>query len=248
MHRLNIGALLVFYFFLACTEVSPNLQYSLQTLVYNEPDCDAEKEACLHVTLHYPFFDSGDSAAVALMNLFVGNHILEVLGMGDVESDAFPNINGAVKDLQKSYLKLKYEYSDYDTSWKATVTTTKVFESDILLVFFLESIVHFGGAHTNTNRRYYNIEKTTGKDLKYEYFIDDLASFQETAEQTFRHQIGIDDTTGLNESVYQFPNNHFQLSANFGFKGDSIVLFYNRYEIASFATGPTEIKIGLRLK
>ena len=60
-------------------------------------------------------------------------------------------------------------------------------------------------------------------------------------EQVTQHELP--DTASLNENYYEFPDDKFQLNQNYGFRKDGIVFYYNNYEIAPYAAGPTEVVI-----
>jgi hypothetical protein len=63
------------------------------------------------------------------------------------------------------------------------------------------------------------------------------------AEQIFRKVKEIPDTASLNENYFEFPDDTFQLNKNYGFKKEGIVFYYNNYEIAPYAAGPTDVVI-----
>jgi hypothetical protein len=59
----------------------------------------------------------------------------------------------------------------------------------------------------------------------------------------FRQARQLADTASLSDNYFEFPEDKFQLNKNYGFKKEGIVFFYNSYEIAPYAAGPTEVVI-----
>ena len=62
-------------------------------------------------------------------------------------------------------------------------------------------------------------------------------------EQIFRQVKEIPDTASLNENYFEFADDTFQLNKNYGFRKEGIVFYYNNYEIAPYAAGPSEVLI-----
>ncbi len=217
-----------------------NLRYTVRNYQYDESGCNPGIQPCLLVNISYPVFSSLDSLANQI-NFFIGNGILDIIGLGDVESNTSLNLDKSISQLQKSFNRLKNDFKDYGTGWTVSIATIPIFSNDTLEVFAIESMTFFGGAHPNTNRRYYNINTATGKILKYNDLGINLDELKSRAEESFRRQNNLSEEESFNENGYLFPKNEFILSANFGIRGDSIILFYNRYEIAPYSNGPTEL-------
>ncbi len=59
----------------------------------------------------------------------------------------------------------------------------------------------------------------------------------------FRQTRQVPDTASLSDHYFEFPEDKFELNKNYGFKKEGIVFYYNNYEIAPYAAGPTEIVI-----
>lgn len=229
-------------FCLGCVSGRGGLDYRISHTEYNNQDCQQEKEACFVANINYPEFEGLDSLKLIFPKRIVGNSIIDALGMGDSESTELPDIEKALNYVAGSLEKAKDSFT-YGSGWIVDVQTIPVYKNDTILVFALEIMTYFGGVHPNTNRVYYNLNRQTGKRLHYNWFSDQ--GFEEKAEAIFRriNHLNPDDIINDLRVGYSFPNNKFQLPANYGFKGDSVVLYYNRYEIAPYAKGPTEYVI-----
>ena len=117
--------------------------------------------------------------------------------------------------------------------------------SDTLISITVAQDYYTGGAHGGAETYFINVNPKTGA----EFTLDNLfkTGYQEAltnaGEQIFRKVHELPDTASLNENYYEFPDDKFQLNQNYGFRKDGIVFYYNNYEIAPYAAGPTEVVI-----
>lgn len=233
---------LILLFGFACIKGPPKLTYSIEHLQFDNPGCQEEREACFIANIRYPIFSGLDSIKLLGPERLVGNYIIDVLGMGDVESNV-QDIQKALELVEQSLENVKSSLK-YGIGWIADVQTFQVYEDDSLLVFGLESMTSFGGAHPNTNRRYYNFNKLTGESYSYDWLVNQ-PGIKPRAEAFFRKTYGLDDNESFNSNGFLFPNDTFRLPANYGIIRDSLILYYNRYEAAPYSFGPVELIIPL---
>ena len=237
-------------FLLNCTPAADDseqkLGYTMVKVDFRSPNCEPETQACLMVDILYPRFDKGDSLAMLLANRIVKNSILDNIGMGDVESTEDPGIEEAIEGLSKSFENLKKDFSDYATGWEAHINTRELYKSDSILVLQIGSMTYMGGAHPNSNIRYFNFNRNTGRYLPISTFVSDLEQFAAKAETIFKKEYNIEEGTSYDDAGFNFLGNRFILSANYAFLGDSIKLHYNHYEISSYAAGDFEITVALK--
>jgi len=237
-------------FLINCTPPADNIQqklgYTMQTVEFRSPDCEPETDACLMLDIVYPRFDKGDSLAMLLANRIMKNSILDNIGMGDVESTEDPGIEEAVEGLNKSFLDLKKDFNDYATGWEAHINTRELYQSDSILVLAVGSMTYFGGAHPNSNIRYFNFNRNTGSYLPITSFVSDLDEFTAKAEAVFKKAYNIEDGISYDDAGFNFLGNRYVLSANYAYLGDSIKLHYNHYEISSYAAGDFEITVSIK--
>jgi hypothetical protein len=57
---------------------------------------------------------------------------------------------------------------------------------------------------------------------------------------------GLKPADSLKHAGYEFPHDAFALNDNFSIGANGITFFYNPYEIASYADGPTELLMTYR--
>ena len=237
-------------FLINCTpsddDSNQNLGYTLVKTDFKSPDCEPETDACLMLNIAYPRFDKGDSLAILLANRIVKNSILDNIGMGDVESADDLGIEEAIEQLRMRFEEVKKEFGDYGTGWQVNIGAEELFRNDSVLVLTIGTMTYMGGAHPNSNIRYYNFDRNTGRFMPLVTFVDDLEHFTSSAEVEFRKTYNIKDGTSYDDAGFNFLGDNFALSANYAYLGDSIRLHYNHYEISSYAAGDFEITVALK--
>jgi hypothetical protein len=75
--------------------------------------------------------------------------------------------------------------------------------------------------------------------LRFKDLIKDRTKLNKRVEQKFREINEIGPHDNLNEKGF-FWDGKFQLPANIGLVPEGVQFFYNSYEIAAYAVGPTE--------
>lgn len=91
-----------------------------------------------------------------------------------------------------------------------------------------------GGAHGRSGLHYWNYNPTTGKRLENKALFKDLEGFTAFAKAAFIK------THGSIEQFW-FEDKVFILPASIGFSQEGMLLFYNVYEIASYADGTFQL-------
>jgi hypothetical protein len=116
---------------------------------------------------------------------------------------------------------------------------------DTLISLSVEEEYYTGGAHGGHGTYFINLSPGTGDAYTLDRFLKE--GYQEPlrllGEQVFRDVRSIPDSASLVENSFEFPGDRFQLNQNYGFMKEGIAFFYNSYEIAPYAAGPTEVLI-----
>ena len=218
------------------------LDYEIKTVNYQTPNCQPERDACLMVELNYPYFAEGDSLARYLANRIIRNSTLDFMGMGDIEAAVTPELNVAVIELDSTLQRIKREVGTA-TGWQAKLNTKEIYRNDSVLVLSTESMAYFGGAHGQNNTRYFNFDRRSGRLFPLAEFID-IEKISLSGETFFRNKY-VKDEQSYREAGFNFFGEKFMLPANFAYKGDSIILHYNQYEIAPYAAGHFNVAVPL---
>jgi hypothetical protein len=102
-----------------------------------------------------------------------------------------------------------------------------------------------GGAHPNSLLIYTTVDLRSGRTLALTDIVDEGEEETLTmlAESLFRKIRMLGREVDLEEAGYWFADGKFQLNQNFAFRRDGLVFYFNAYETAPYAAGPTELLI-----
>ncbi|KAA2219476.1 DUF3298 and DUF4163 domain-containing protein [Maribacter flavus] len=148
------------------------------------------------------------------------------------------SIDMAIKSFQNEFAKLKEKFPEESTQWEASINGEVSFENERMLTIRLDYYLFTGGAHGYGSTRFLNFDKTKATELNNEELFKDILDFEGYAEAKFREQEGISSTASINSTGFMFEEDMFYLPENMGFTNEGLQLFYEQYEVASYADGP----------
>ncbi len=158
------------------------------------------------------------------------------------DGERYKKLNRLTEAFIADYREFKEAFPESKTPWTINVDGKITFAVNKFISYRLTTNSYTGGAHTNTETLLFNVNQN-GREIKIRSLITDRPKLMEVAENAFRKTKSLSATADLGAAGYTFDNNEFQLPENIGFTGKGVVLYYNDYEIASYADGPTEILI-----
>lgn len=231
--------------FYACSikpeEKKVQLSYEINKFsVESEDGCNADTIPCAYYEVNYPEFTGLDTVVETTLRKLID----AAVSMGNPEADG-QTMKQIGEEFIKDYENFKKDIPDASGGWHYSANVTVEILTDTLLSLSTQEEYYTGGAHGGYGTYFININPSTGKEFTLNNLLK--AGYDEPltilAEKTFRKVREIPDTASLNENYFEFPDDKFQLNKNYGFKKEGIVFFYNSYEIAAYAAGPTEVLI-----
>lgn len=187
---------------------------------------------CTVVDFNIHQLQGGDSAVSESINQALENEILR----NYLNDSTSASLEEYADQFIADYKSIKARF-DRAFGWENTVNTDIVRQDSILVIkTYIE--LYTGGAHGSSEVYYANFSLENGKLLALsDVFKGDYKSkLNEVVFKAFNQQ-----TELISEEF--FDDNKYY-TENFGLLKDGIVFYYNSYEIAPYAAGPTEIKIG----
>lgn len=181
----------------------------------------------------------GDAMVAQTINNKLQNHIANMLNFSEDDSESI-HLEEAIANFEKTYLDLKRDFEESTISYEATFDGEVIFESSEVISIALTGYLYTGGAHGNTNITLYNFNAQSGALLKLTDFISDEAAFTAIAQTHFEKAVNANPDTDLSD---YFFGETFHLPENIGLNSEGILLLYNQYEVASYATGITQFTI-----
>lgn len=194
---------------------------------------------------------------------YVNISVPEASGMGQVSDSINNKIFHVTRDIVyfgekptngKSYKEIMASFiGSYDEitkedpgeaiPWEAKIKATVDYQSDNIINVKLNNFMFTGGAHGYEGNRSLIFDAKTGKSLSYDQVFKDKKAFTALAEKKFREKFKIPAGKSINTKDVLFENDKFILPQNIFFKENGLLLYYNPYEIGSFADGSKELLI-----
>lgn len=196
-------------------------------------NCNSDSSVdCTVVDFNIHQLQGGDSTVSAQINSALENEILRKY-LNDSTSES---LDEYADQFIADYKSIKERF-DKAFGWENTVNTD-ILRQDSLMVIKTSVELYTGGAHGSSEVYYANFSLENGKLLKLsDVFEGDYQSrLNKVVFEAFNQQ------TNLKSEEFFDDNKYY--TENFGLLKDGIVFYFNSYEIAPYAAGPTEIKIG----
>ncbi|RZS99121.1 uncharacterized protein DUF3298 [Aquimarina brevivitae] len=183
----------------------------------------------------------GKSSTASMINNFMEHKICNVLSVGLQEQQ--PTIENAIKTFNDFYLEQKGIYATESAPYEAELTQEITFNSTNLISTAIDYYTYTGGAHGYGGVLFINFNPQTGEHLTHTTLLKDKKAFSAYAEQIFRSKFNIPETASINSTGFFFEEDRFALPENIGITKEEVVLYYNTYEISSYADGPVALKL-----
>jgi hypothetical protein len=232
---------------LALTSCSPNrtsgvLTYQMREEADSSGQCDSARTLCISVGFTYPEFT--DQVPVALrdsLQRYVQAEVFASLGNGGV-SVPFDTITARLFD---EYRELKEEFTSYAIPWRLRRKLEVIADTLGVVSLRFEEESFLGGAHGMDIVRLASFDAETGKRLM---LADVFAQGSDSAlarvlEAELRKARSLPDSESLEDAGFWIREGKFPLTGNFAVEPGRVLFYYNTYEIAPYASGPTLLDI-----
>ncbi len=204
----------------------------------NLPNCKNEDCALLEINL-VRIAEGGQISES--INKEIENTACTILNIGDHPPQN--TIDQAMLAFNNSFIKINNEFPDETIPHEANIDCNINFQSPNIISILIDSYIFTGGAHGYGSVTYINLNPKTGKRLTNKSLFKNMKAFESYAERVFRSKHKILENESINSTGFFFENDKFSLPENIGFTDSAIILYYNPYEISSYADGPIELKI-----
>jgi hypothetical protein len=193
---------------------------------------------CTKVNIHLPRAAAKDKISSTINNALEEEMIAQLTF--DEETEA-SDIDGAIQSFTREYRSIRSMHPVETQRWEAKITAEVSFEDARMITIKIDSYLFTGGAHGYGSTRFLNFNKKRGSEMQSWELFSDRKDFQRYAENRFRRQENIPQDGPINSTGYMFERDTFYLPENIGFTEEGIKLYYNQYEVTSYADGPVEL-------
>jgi hypothetical protein len=154
--------------------------------------------------------------------------------------------NGLVNSFISSYEQLRKEFPKDAFGWEAEITGSVKYQSESILNLQIKYYTYTGGAHGYLGLRSLLFDPETGKSIPNSQLFKDLNAFTAFAEKKFRSKYNIPENKSINATGLLFEGDKFSLPLNIFYSDNGLLLYYNRYEAASYTDGPKELLLSYK--
>lgn len=201
-----------------------------------QPGCKAQ--ACTHVRLEYPVFDS--------------LKIHKPLADSIWRWRQFQHIDNGRKQSMKEYAKLMFEEFGSiqdeiaaDMTWYTERSIAVDEQTERWLGISICEESYLGGAHPNNYCQYrvYSVAQRKFVTLEDIVLPGKMDALTRLGEKAFRKEKELTPRQSLAEGGFDFPKNKFVLPNNFSLGKKGLTLQWNAYEIAPYVAGATVLEL-----
>lgn len=234
----NIGILFIIFLLTSCKN-DTTLKFSEK--VFEQKPESGCVEYCPAVKLEITLFENGNKVNDSI-NKKTFDTFSELLSFED-ETRIVTNYNELLNSFMNSYENLKKKFPDDAIGWEASGKSYLSYQNSKIANIKIEYYIYTGGAHGYYGIKSLIFDLKNGKTLGRNDIFNDIESFALFSEKKFKEKFGIKPNAPINSTGFMFENEFFELPETILFTEKGLVLFYNIYEIASYADGPQELSI-----
>lgn len=198
------------------------------------------EDDCTKATIEIPVAINKNSIAADSINKTTLLTISQIVSFAEEPRKA-ATYEEIVSSFVESYNQLKKAYPKESTPWQAQVTGTIAYQSPQIISIHLKHYTFSGGAHGYEGIRALNYNPENGHLYTNDELFTDKKGFSDLVEKKLRSQLHIPADKNLNSIGLMFEDDRFKLPETLLFYKDQFVAYYNTYEIASYADGPTKL-------
>ena len=237
----------IFLFFLIITSCAEDkgkkemqLQFKKENILKKAgANCDTADYDCTVISLDV-VKAVGQKDISATFNRALEEHVIKL-----VTSEPDPEIDN-LEDLSEKFMSdYKEAAADFseEPPWEAYVNESIYKKSEDLVSIGITTEIFSGGAHGYKTLTFLNFDPKTGNLYsKQDLFTPE---FKDHVEAIFRKEQNIPQEENINSTGFWFENDTFHLPENIGFDNEKLILIYNSYEVAPYASGDIYLEIPL---
>ena len=222
------------------------VEYQIQKIDEELGPCvqDSTSKLCLIIKIEYPEITGLVSSEVAnKLNENIQNDILNTSFLSEQPS-TFEILQ---KELEEDYSTMLKQFPEYANAWHLEVNSDILYQDSLFISLASTIYSYTGGAHPNSAQLYRSYDLRTGEAVGLNNLL--VPGFERelnaAAEIEFRMDKKIPPGESLEEEGYWFQNDRFEVNQNFAIINESLIFYFNPYEIAPYSMGATELELKL---
>lgn len=203
---------------------------------FSEEHIETSKDA--EVAINYPKAE-GNKDVSERINTTIENYIVSQTNFSE-DSLTNVSIKEAVERFNSEFNTFKSNFPDSPQKWEAFIDGEVTYRSPEVICMAINSYLDTGGAHGNTNVRFFNFNPQTGELYSKRELISNVNELSKLIESKLKER-GKSKAESPMEDY--FFGKDFQLPETIGYSDEGLIVLYNPYEIASYSQGIIEFTI-----
>lgn len=215
-----------------------------QKTIELELDQKPNDPSSFKVKLNFPEQLLGDSSAIKnRLEREINYHQNKSL----ISDTVYQSYQEVLDEIEIAYQNFKEDFPEVEAKWYLNRSSEIAYQTEEFITIEFKEDAYLGGAHPSEMLFYQTFDKKVGgRRILADYFSpEELERMRNLGEAQFRNQKGLSATEDLKEHGWSFPTGKFSLSSNFCFTDTSVIIYYNRYDISSYAAGATKFELAL---
>jgi hypothetical protein len=224
---------------------SISVLFSEEVVEEESAACGKDSSRCTRVVLQFPMVTKAAPAVQKRINDTLEVHVMRLFSpISDEDSGSayIETPEEAAEEFVAVYEDFLVEEPDYTQAWYAEVEGQLLFRNSNLATVKLECSTYTGGAHPLYYVDLITFGLQDGEVVDLNDLIADKTVLMALAEKYFRQARELEAEQSLQDAGF-FWDGNFALPRNMGLTEKGLYLFYNQYEVAPYAAGPTELVI-----
>lgn len=229
----------VLFLFISCEK-----ELTFENQSFEKKTTLACKDKCPYINVRVPIAKDVPIVADSI-NKKVFSVLKEIVYFGEKPYSA-TDYNGLVTSFIESYEKLQKDFPGDSFGWEAQIDGEVKYSSENIINIEIKHYTYTGGAHGYQGMRSLLFDPKTGKIITQNQLFKDRNAFKTFVEKKFRTKYNIPESGSINATGFMFEGDTFQLPQNLFYTDKGLLLFYNPYEVASYADGTKELLLSYK--
>lgn len=230
----------------SCARTTPptpgtDVTFSPQSFERMSADCDSGGP-CARIRIGYPEITGAPTpAARESLQAFILDFVLRRTD----DTLRAPSVEAVIQDFLDSFEAFRRDYPDAGQGWEVDRQVAILPSPVGICSIEAREFQYTGGAHPNTSIRLASFDAKSGRHLS----LPDLltagfgARLDSLGEQAFRNARALPADSSIADVGFWFEGGRFRLPPGFAVTADGLRFYYNAYEVAPYALGPTDFLI-----
>lgn len=220
------------------------VRFEIKTFQKTEGDCKTPNGSCAQIDIVFPWVIEGEAAVKKAINERILRDLIENFTFEDYKGELTERSMEQMADtfLLEWKKSVESESELSPAGWEISITGETGLQTSKMAAVTLGVYSYAGGAHPNTYVSLHNFDLGNGKRLSWQDIVTDTSALKILSEKHFKKARELPPNVNLSGEGY-FWGEPFSLPQNFEIQEEGIYFWYNPYEAASYAQGPTDFLI-----